>query len=227
MGAAGVLCPARRFRWPRTPAEARALQEELRARVIATGGPADPRSVAGVDVHYARRAGLVVAAAVRLDAGAAPCASAMGIRPLAFPYVPGLLAFREAPAALEALAVLGPFDLLFVDGHGLAHPRRFGIACHLGVLLDVPTIGVAKSRLVGEHAEPGPEEGAAVPLLDRGEVVGMVVRTRARVRPVYVSVGHRVSLERAVELVLRFSRGFRLPEPTRLADHLSRVHGLA
>ena len=220
-----ALCPARRRSWPRTPAEARALQEELRARVIAAGGPASPQRIAGVDVHYDRSRGLAVAAAVRLDGEAALAESALGLRPVTFPYVPGLLAFREAPAALEALAVLGALDLLFVDGHGLAHPRRFGIACHLGVLLDLPTVGVAKSRLVGEHEEPGPEPGAAVPLVDRGEVVGMVLRTRARVRPVYVSVGHRISLERAVELTLAFCRGFRLPEPTRLADRLSRAHG--
>lgn len=221
-----LFCPARRWSWPRTPAEARALQEELRARVVAAGGPALPQRVAGVDVHYARRRNLAVAAAVRLDGRAAFAESALGLRPVGFPYVPGLLAFREAPAALEALAVLGPLDLLFVDGHGLAHPRRFGIASHLGVLLDVPTIGVAKSRLVGAHDEPGPEPGSIAPLVDRGEVVGMVVRTRARARPVYVSVGHRISLEQAVELTLAFCRNFRLPEPTRLADHLSRACGL-
>ncbi len=220
-----LACPGQSQPWPEDVAAARRLQEALRARVVCADHLVSPTRIGGVDIHYDRRRRRVFAAAVRLDPTAELQASALASAPLRFPYVPGYLAFREAPAALEALAVLGALDLLFVDGHGLAHPRRFGIACHLGVLLDLPTVGVAKSRLVGEHEEPGPEPGAAVPLVDRGEVVGMVLRTRARVRPVYVSVGHRISLERAVELTLAFCRGFRLPEPTRLADRLSRAHG--
>jgi len=224
-GPAAVLCPARRFTWPGDVAAARRLQERLRARVVTEDRLEGSGRVAGVDVHYDRRRRLTFAAAVRLAADGTLAASALAARPTRFPYVPGYLAFREAPAALEALTVLGEVELLFVDGHGLAHPRRFGIACHLGVLLDRPTVGVAKTRLVGRYAEPAAEAGSWTPLEHRGEVVGAVVRTRTGVRPVFVSVGHRLSLATAVRLTLAFARGFRLPEPTRLADRLSRAHG--
>ena len=136
----------------------------------------------------------------------------------AFPYVPGYLTFREAPAVEAAFSRLARRpDLLLVDGHGWAHPRRFGIACHLGLWLDLPTVGCAKSRLCGTYAEPGPERGARSPLVDRGEVVGAVVRTRPRVKPLFVSPGHRCDLEGAVALVLATSAKYRLPIPARLA----------
>lgn len=142
-------------------------------------------------------------------------------RPLTFPYVPGLLSFREAPAVLAALSELAtPVDALLCDGHGLAHPRRFGLACHLGVLTGIPAIGCAKSILVGEHPEVGPVRGARVALRHRGERVATVLRTRDRVRPVFVSIGHRVDLEAAEALVLDCAIGFRLPEPIRRADRL-------
>nr|NIR58182.1 endonuclease V [Gammaproteobacteria bacterium] len=135
-----------------------------------------------------------------------------------FPYVPGYLSFREVPPLLRAFERLGEApDLLVVDGHGRAHPRRFGIACHLGVLLDLPTVGCAKSRLVGTYREPGPRRGSATRLLDGGEVIGSVLRTRDGVKPVYVSVGHRITLEEARRQLLRQSRGVRLPEPIRAA----------
>ncbi len=220
-----LACPGRSQPWPEDVAAARRLQEVLRARVVCADRLVSPTRIGGIDIHYDRRRRRVFAAAVRLDPTAELQASALASAPLRFPYVPGYLAFREAPAALEALAVLGALDLLFVDGHGRAHPRRFGIACHLGVLLDLPTIGVAKSRLIGRFTEPGPEPGAWSPLLDGDEVIGAVVRTRARTRPVFVSIGHRVSLATAIRLTLAFARGFRLPEPTRLADRLSRAHG--
>jgi deoxyribonuclease V len=138
--------------------------------------------------------------------------------PAALPYIPGLLAFREAPAVLAALARLAaPPDLLFVDGQGIAHPRRCGIACHLGVTLDLPSIGVAKSRLVGAALALDAAPGAAVPVTDRGEVVGALLRSRARANPLHVSIGHRVSLEGALALVRAAGRGYRLPEPTRQA----------
>lgn len=141
-------------------------------------------------------------------------------RPVSFPYVPGLLSFREAPALLRALERLRHMpDLIFYDGHGYAHPRRFGIACHLGVVLDRPTIGCAKSRLVGAHAEPPRQAGLSTPLLDDGETIGAVLRTRTGVKPIYVSPGHRVSLGRAIELVLAVCDGYRIPKPTREADH--------
>jgi deoxyribonuclease V len=151
--------------------------------------------------------------------------SARARRPLAFPYVPGLLSFREAPAIIDALQQLSEKpDLLLVDGQGLAHPRRFGLACHLGVLADLPTIGVAKSRLVGAYEEPGTERGAWTPLIDGCETIGAVLRTRRAVRPVFVSIGHRICLQTAIDLVLRCTGHFRLPEPIRAADRLSRQH---
>ncbi len=150
---------------------------------------------------------------------------AYAVRPLTFPYVPGLLSFREIPALLAALAKLqhAP-DLIFCDAQGYAHPRRFGLACHLGVLLGRPTIGCAKSLLIGAHAEPARGRGAWAPITDRDtrgqpEVIGAALRTRDAVRPVFVSQGHRISLKRAVELTLAVSDGFRIPRPTREADH--------
>ncbi len=184
------------------------------------------RRVAGLDAHYAPLSGLVWAAAAVLSfPDLALTESALACRPLDFPYVPGLLSFREAPAVLAALEALAHRpDLLLVDGQGLAHPRRFGLACHVGVLADLPTIGVAKSRLVGAHEEPGVDRGDRAALRDRDEVVGAVLRSRTRTRPLYVSVGHRVSLDTAVDMVLASAPRYRLPEPIRLADRLSRLH---
>lgn len=218
--------PAASAAWPATPAAARVLQAELAPRVVARDRLGPVRLVAGVDVHYAARHGLAWAAAVLVEPGRCELLqSALACAPLAFPYVPGLLSFREAPAALAALARLEPRpDLLVVDGQGLAHPRRLGLACHLGLLADLPTIGVAKSRLLGEHAPPPERPGGWVPLAHRGEVVGAVLRSRAGARPLYVSVGHRVSLATALAWTTALLRGHRLPEPTRLADRLSRCH---
>jgi deoxyribonuclease V len=142
--------------------------------------------------------------------------------PVTFPYIPGLLSFREAPVGLAAISALETRpDLLLVDGHGLAHPRRCGIACHLGLLLDLPTIGCAKSILVGQAEEPGPNPGDWTPLDNRGETIGAALRTRPKTRPIYVSIGHRVSLASAIALVSQCGRGYRLPEPTRLADRIA------
>jgi len=203
-------------------AQARALQQRLRSRVERHDRLVRLRRVAGADVSYARGDTRLWAVVVVLDARTLETVEQAGLsREASFPYVPGYLSFREAPAVLEAFARLRQIpDLLMVDGHGLAHPRGFGLACHLGVLLDVPTIGVAKSVLVGTAPDPGAARGSHSPMVHRGHVVGSVLRTRERVRPVYVSVGHRVSLATARRLALRFSRGFRLPEPTRRA-HLA------
>jgi deoxyribonuclease V len=203
------------------------LQRQLAASVI-TGDDADIRAiatVAGIDVAYGRRGGPARAAIVVLDRTTLETLDEVAVsRPVSFPYVPGLLSFRELPAVCEALARLARLPgLLIVDGHGRAHPRRFGIASHLGVHLDHPSIGIAKSRLTGEHDEPGPERGDGVPLMDKGEVIGWVLRTRAGCRPVYVSIGHRVSLETAVTLAMALTTRYRLPEPTRRADRLSRT----
>lgn len=138
-----------------------------------------------------------------------------------FPYIPGMLSFREAPAILAAIRKLENLpDLLLVDGQGLAHPRRFGLACHLGLELGLPTIGCAKSRLIGRHVEPAHAKGSQVDLMDKDQVVGRVLRSRAGVKPLYISVGHLIDLDGAVDLVLRCCGRYRLPEPTRLADKL-------
>lgn len=212
--------------WPKTARAARELQQALRARVVTRDETGPITTVCGIDVHYAPKRKLTWAAAALLTFGGLRLElSALAAAPTDFPYFPGLLSFRETPAVLRALSLLSPVpDLLLVDGHGYAHPRRFGIACHIGLLTGLPTIGVAKSLLVGRHREPGPEPGDHVPLLDGEDVVGAVLRTRRGVKPVYISIGHRVSLERAVELAFACCRGYRLPEPVRLADALSRCH---
>jgi deoxyribonuclease V len=205
-------------------AEARRLQSTLRAGVLVEDRLGPVRHAAGLDAHYGE-AHVWGAAVLMGIPDMAVLESALARRRLSFPYVPGLLSFREAPALLAALQHLATRpDLLLVDGHGVSHPRRFGLACHIGILADVPTIGVAKSRLVGTYEEPGVERGAWSPLVDRGETVGAVVRTRRAVRPVFVSVGHRVCLATAIDLALRCSGRFRLPEPIRAADRLSRGH---
>jgi len=214
--------PLPKQRWPGSPAQARQLQVRLRRQVVAEDDLGVVRTVAGVDAHY--RADHVFAAVVVMGLpNLAIVECALVHRPLAFPYVPGLLSFREAPAIIEALRELSKMpDLLLADAHGVAHPRRFGLACHLGVLTGVPTIGVAKSSLVGTYVEPGIERGAWSPLTDRGETIGAVLRTQREVRPVFVSIGHRIGLQTAIDFVLRCTGRFRLPEPIRAADRLSR-----
>ncbi len=210
--------------WPRPLSEGRLLQERLRRRVITEDKLGVVQRVAGVDAHYSVDS-VWAAIAVMTFPDLVLVESALIHCPLVFPYVPGLLSFREAPAILEVLHWLSKKpDLLLVDGQGLAHPRRFGLACHLGVLGDVPTIGVAKSRLTGTYQEPDIERGAWSELVDRGETIGAVLRTCGAVRPVFVSVGHRISLKTAIDFVLRSTGHFRLPEPIRAADSLSRWH---
>ena len=206
--------------WDAAPAQAVAIQRRLAGRVRVEPLAGEVRTVAGTDCAFAAGGREILASAVLLDARSmATLATAHVRRPCTFPYVPGLLSFREAPAILDAVAALGePPDLLMCDGQGRAHPRGLGLACHVGLWLDLPTIGVAKSRLCGEHRQPGAARGCRTQLLLRGEVIGAVVRTRANVRPLYVSVGHRITLDEAVRWTLRCARGVRLPEPTRLAD---------
>lgn len=203
--------------------EAVAIQEELRREVVRTGSLRNVRLVSGADVSYAKRAVTMYAAVVVVEWPSGEVVEEVTAeRAAEFPYIPGLLSFREMPALLEAFGKLRSRpDVIIYDGHGVAHPRGFGIASHLGVLLDVPTIGCAKSRLVGEHAEPGPDKGAQTPLTLDGKAIGAVVRTRANVKPVFVSVGHRIGLRSAVRLVLDCATRYRLPEPTRLAHVLS------
>lgn len=200
-------------------AQARRLQERLRRRVVRADRFGPVRRVAGADVSYDRRSPRLFAAVVVIDARSGAVLERAGVEARArFPYVPGYLSFRELPPLLEAFERLRePPDLVVCDGQGFAHPRRFGLACHLGVTLDLPTIGCAKTRLVGTYREPGLRRGAHRRLLDGDEVIGEVVRTRDGVRPVFVSVGHRVGLESARRWVLRLARRHRLPEPSREA----------
>jgi deoxyribonuclease V len=216
--------PKLRTRWNLTPREAVRLQEKLRKRVVEEDRKGRIRLVAGADVAFDPAtdiafAGVIVYQFPEME----EVERAMARRKLRFPYVPGLLSFREIPVLLAAFARLKTEpDLVLIDGHGRAHPRRFGIACHFGVIFDRPAIGCAKSLLVGEHREPGRKAGAMSPLLLEGERVGEVLRTRDHVRPIYVSAGHRVSLDSAVKLVRQCLDGYRLPKPTREADHYVR-----
>lgn len=206
--------------------DARELQQRLRDRVETRDHLGEVRSVAGVDVSYDIGSPTLYAAVVVLDAGTLERVDvAAAVTDVGFPYVPGLLSFREIPPLLEAFAALAtPPDLVVVDGHGTAHPRRFGIACHLGVLFDLPTIGCAKKLLCGRFEALGEERGSVAPIVHRGDVIGEAVRTRDRVQPVYVSPGHRVSQRTATEHVLRLCRGYRLPETTRAAhDEVNRM----
>jgi deoxyribonuclease V len=214
-------------RWDLAPAEARRVQDELAGLVVLEDRHGEVRTVAGVDAGFEQRGRVTRAAAVLLSwPGLEVIEQALARRPTTFPYVPGLLSFRELPAVLAAFDQLQTRpDLVLCDGQGIAHPRRFGIACHLGVLLDIPAIGVGKSRLTGQFEEPGPAKGERSPLLDDGETIGLVVRTRDRVRPLFVSPGHRVSLESAADWVLRCTTRYRLPEPIRAADQLASRRG--
>ncbi|MBI3483552.1 MAG: deoxyribonuclease V, partial [Acidobacteria bacterium] len=222
-------------RWDVTPQEARRIQEELRGQVELKDRLLEKkdekrfdavRLVAGADVAFDFRgggtsqgqalAGVIVYSFPELR----EIERAWAERPLEFPYLPGLLSFRELPALLAALAKLrAEPDVIFCDAQGYAHPRRFGLACHLGVLLDRATVGCAKSRLIGKHKEPGRAAGSWSALQDAGETIGAVVRTRTDVKPIYVSPGHRVSLPSAIALALAVCDGYRIPKPTREADH--------
>jgi deoxyribonuclease V len=206
-------------RWDLSPPEAIDLQRRLAPLVERDNRFGEIRTVAGVDVGFpggVTRAAVAVLSFPDLK----PLDVAEAYEPIRFPYVPGLLSFREAPAAIRAYESLRVKpDLIVVDGQGLAHRRRFGIACHLGVWLDVPSIGSAKSLLVGRPGPLGDERGATAPLIDRDEVVGTAVRTRPGVQPVYVSIGHRVNLPTAVQFILACCTRYRLPEPQRAAHN--------
>ncbi len=207
--------------WDVTPQEAVRIQEELRSKVILHGRVPHPTLVAGADAAFDLRTQRIVAAVVVLALPELELVEQVVHQDhLTFPYIPGLLSFREAPALLRAFEkVRHNPDAVFIDGHGFSHPRAAGIACHIGVCLDKPVIGCAKSLLVGTYREPGLSRGATAPLRSaEGRVIGTVVRTRDRVRPVFVSVGHRIGLAQAVQLTLACGKGYRIPEPTRQAD---------
>ncbi|MFF4607210.1 endonuclease V [Streptomyces sp. NPDC001339] len=222
-----ISCDEELRRWPTDEAQARAVQDRLRSRVrLGEPGPEPGFDgiVAGVDVAYDDERNVVAAAAVALDARTrAVVDRATAVGPVSFPYVPGLLAFREIPTVLDALSRLTRTpDLVVCDGYGLAHPRRFGLASHLGVLTGLPAIGVAKNPFTFRYAAPGPERGATSPLLDGDEEVGRALRTQQGVKPVFVSVGHRIGLDRACAHTLHLAAAYRLPETTRAADALCR-----
>jgi deoxyribonuclease V len=230
----------RRHRWRVTTAEAREIQQKLREQWEGADRLGSIRRIAGLDAAFVLTGSQALKKVNRwrrMQANRAigcvvvfrypemtELGRAFAIVPLEFPYVPGLLSFREVPVLLAALKKLGETpDLLFCDGQGYAHPRRMGLASHLGVWLDRPTIGCAKSILIGEHGPLKQDKGSWTGLVDEaaGERIGAVVRTRAGVRPVYVSQGNRVSLETAVRLTLEVSDGYRIPRPTREADHFA------
>jgi deoxyribonuclease V len=209
--------------WDVTPVEAIRLQEHLRGRVVTRDeSPRELRTVAGMDVSYDRRSPWIFAAVVVLSLPTFEVVDQADVRTRAtFPYVPGLLSFRESPAGLAAWERLRTRpDCLLCDGHGLAHPRRFGFACHFGLLVGLPTIGCAKSVLVGEYQRPGRARGSTSDLTHEGEVIGAALRTREATSPIFVSVGHRVSLSSAVAAVLACCPRYRIPEPIRHAHGL-------
>ncbi|MGD2022574.1 MAG: deoxyribonuclease V [Desulfobacterales bacterium] len=211
-------------RWDLTPQEAIALQTKLARRVIRK---ADIQlqnldTIAGIDTAYRHHRACAAVVVFSLE-DLKILDEVVAVLPARFPYVTGLLAFREGPVILEALRRLkiSP-DVLMFDGQGIAHPRRFGLASHIGLLTDTPAIGCAKTPLIGEYLEPQRAKGSTANLTDAGETIGAVIRTRAGVKPVFVSIGHRMDLDSCIRIVLKSCRGYRLPEPLRRADHLSR-----
>lgn len=209
--------------WDLTPQQAIALQQELRLRVVTQDKYGPIRTIAGVDVGFEEQGSITRAAvAVLAFPSLEVVASAIARQPTRLPYIPGLLSFREVPAVLEALQGLEQQpDMLFCDGQGYAHPRRFGIACHLGLLADIPSIGIGKRRLVGTHQEVGTERGDQQYLYHQHEIIGVVLRNRTGVKPIYVSSGHRVCLDSAVQWVEAATTRYRLPEPIRQAHRLA------
>lgn len=208
------------------PSEAEAVQLSLRALAdLGVTAPVSPKTAAGLDISYAVGSDRLVAAAVVLDlATLAVLDQATVAGEAAFPYLPGLLGFREVPFLVSALELLRVTpEVLVCDGYGIAHPRRFGLACHVGVATGLATFGVAKTPFTTSFSEPGPDRGDGSDLREGDEVLGRVLRTRPGVKPVFVSIGHRIGLEEACSLTLALTPRFRLPETTRLADHLSRT----
>jgi deoxyribonuclease V len=205
--------------WKVSPAEAIQIQEKLRKKLRLQPPRIPLKTIAAGDVSYSRMDDMVYAAFLPFTyPDLIPLESASAQGHASFPYIPGLLTFREAPILLEAFSKLKTRpDLILIDGQGIAHPSSMGIAAHIGLILNLPAIGCAKSRLVGTHEEPGPERGKAVPLIDGGRTVGMVLRTREGVKPVYVSPGHKMDMESSVKIVLSLCRGYRIPEPLRQA----------
>lgn len=210
--------------WPTTVEDAVIVQNALRRRVSLNNEFTKIDLIAGVDVSYDIRNNISRAVVVTMRAGILkPSDPVIAYKETSFPYIPGFLSFREVPVLLEALQMLAQTpDLLMVDGQGIAHPRRFGIACHLGVLTGLPTIGVAKSRLIGRYQEPGLTKGTCSGLTDKNELIGTVLRSKDNTAPLFISPGHKIDHAAALDLVQRCLVKHRLPEPTRIADKISK-----
>ncbi|MCP4325974.1 MAG: deoxyribonuclease V [Psychromonas sp.] len=206
--------------WKITEHEALQLQAELANKVIKKDQHNEIKYIAGVDVAYAKETDKLVAAVVILDAESFELIETVIAEDIEqFPYIPGLFSFRELPSLIKAFAKLTHIpDLVVCDGQGYAHPRRFGLACHLGVIFDIPTIGCGKNRLLGTHDDVDSQRGAITSLVNNDEVIGNVLRTQNNIKPIYVSIGHKVSLETATEWVLKLANQYRLPETTRMSD---------
>ena len=212
-----------KIRWDLSPSEAIAHQKQLAKHLILEKSYSDVAIVAGVDVGF-EQDGAITRAAVSLLSypDLKPLENSLYRCKTTFPYIPGLLSFREIPAIEQALSQLkNQPDILLCDGQGYAHPRRLGIACHLGLLTGIPSIGVGKSRLIGKHDDPPNLKGAWVPLIDRDETIGAVLRTRVNVKPLYISPGHLIDLENSIEMVMACVTRFKLPETTRAAHNLA------
>ncbi|MGD9054674.1 MAG: deoxyribonuclease V [Desulfobacterales bacterium] len=211
-------------RWDLAPREAMALQTKLSQQVIrkARSQPHDMNTVAGVDTAYRQNRACAAVVVFSLE-DLKIMEEVVAVQPARFPYIPGLLSFREGPVILNVLSRLKAApDVLMFDGQGIAHPRRFGLASHIGLLTGIPAIGCAKTKLIGDYREPHRTKGSIADLTDVGETIGAVVRTRTGVKPVFVSIGHRMDLDSCIRIVLKSCRSYRLPEPLRRADHLSR-----
>lgn len=212
--------PLALHRWNVSPKRAISIQRELAGKITTEALPRRPRLVAGADCAFVDGGNQIIACWVVWDMHTKSIIEATHVvRPVRFPYVPGLLSFREAPAIIAAARKIRcEPDVFMLDGQGLAHPRRMGLACHVGLFLNRPTIGCAKSLLCGEYREPKKERGATSPLMDKGELIGRIVRTHQDYKPVFISIGHRVTLSDAVNVAVWCHGGFRVPQPTRIAD---------
>lgn len=220
--------PKVRHSWKLTEEEAVQLQQELAKQVIAEDHLDEVSFIAGVDVAYSKHSDKLIAAVVVLEAESLNMVDSAVVEDnVHFPYIPGLFSFRELPPVIKAFQQIKvPPQLIVCDGQGIAHPRRFGLASHLGVLFDIPTIGCGKTRLLGEFMEPDSARRSMSPLVDQGEVIGSVLRTQDGVKPIFVSVGHKISLKAACDWILKLAPSYRLPETTRQADQLvNRVLG--
>ncbi|MBI4809900.1 MAG: deoxyribonuclease V [Ignavibacteriales bacterium] len=208
--------------WTVTPAEAVEIQQQLRSKIKIEKFARPIKTIAGCDLSFDKHSDVIYAGIVVLQLPhLREIDRSTVITKATFPYIPGLLSFHESPAVLEAWAKLNlQPDAVIIDGHGYAHPRRIGIACHLGLVLDLPTLGCAKSILVGKYKEFQPEAGCYSYLIDKEEIVGAALRTKRNVKPVYVSIGNRITLEGALELIMKCVKGYRIPEPTRQAHLL-------